>query len=199
MYSVTAPVGAAPSQVGKQETSFAKHCLTTQVAIDRQMGSFGQLAALSQQFAAAHETHVVGTIAFVTPKIWLAPGHTPASATAVAPAPMDGCPPSPCGALRPAETEVAQGKPFVASQAPSSDGLSVLEHPAIAHTTLSDANAVTTATRGAQTPPILFKAMTPQFASNGHAERTNEEEEENEGKRIRRPQGRAGGRDHTLL
>ena len=167
IYSVMAPAGAAPSHVGRHETSLARHWVTTHVAIDRQTGSVGQFVALPQQFAATQETHVVETMEFVSPNIWLTPGHAPASWSAATPAPIDGCPPSPCDELCPAETELAHGNPLVASQVPSSEGLAVLEHAVIAYAAHRGASQATTG--DARSSRVLFDITRP-IASNGRAD-----------------------------
>jgi hypothetical protein len=128
-YSVTAPTGAAASHVGKHETSFARHWVTTQLAIEMHAGSFGQLDGPLQQLVATHETQLgPGTTVLDIVKIWAAPGQVVEAIPPVVPASGGGagmpwgpeCPPP--------FTGVPHGTSDADVHAAGLGGRSVLEH-----------------------------------------------------------------------
>jgi hypothetical protein len=57
VYSMSVPVGAAPWQVLRHDTSFARQLVATHVAIVRQAGSFGQAVGPTQQADAMQFAH----------------------------------------------------------------------------------------------------------------------------------------------
>jgi hypothetical protein len=93
MYSVTAEVGEAPSQVGRHDESFAMQLCVTHTAIDRQFGSFGQLEDVEQQLAATHVAHE-GAAMLAMLKISVAPAQVPPSPSTTVPLSVTWLPPS---------------------------------------------------------------------------------------------------------
>jgi hypothetical protein len=115
MYSIAVAAGAAPSHVGRQDVSSARHVCVTHTAIETQFGSFGQLEA-PQQLEETHDTHAGAAV----PKISVAPVQLPPSLTSVAlseaPASLTGVPPPPAVVVLPHVMSC------VGTQAPSSGG-----------------------------------------------------------------------------
>src|ERR1700722_9483294 len=119
MYSVTVPVGDAPSHVVRHVPSFWRHDCATQVAMATQAWSVGQLVAL-QQWAATQLAHVEAPML----KISLAAGQLPPSPSSV-PLSLAMMPPSPGGELPPPAAAPPHVVPAVGMQGPICCGWSL--------------------------------------------------------------------------
>src|SRR5580693_9322136 len=132
MYSVTVPVGEAPSHVVRQVPSLRRHVCATQVAMATQAWSFGQLVAL-QQLAATQLAHVEAPML----KISAAAGQRPPSPSS---APLSlAMPPSPGGEPPPPAAGPPHVVPLVGMQGPICCGWSLVDEQA--HASASAASA----------------------------------------------------------
>jgi hypothetical protein len=136
MYSVTVPVGDAPSHVVRHVPSFRRHDCATQVAMATQAWSVGQLVAL-QQWAATQLAHVEAPML----KISFAAGQLPPSPSSV-PLSLAMTPPSPGGELPPPADAPPHVVPAVGMQGPICCGWSLDDEQAHASAIAATARTV---------------------------------------------------------